>query len=146
MSENINFIPANQLPEADGDNVSVLCVENGELKQKAASGLSGNVNYDIVVRITTAWLEEDGRGYPSATGEILSGSYDAVIQKLNNGIVPIGLCISGGALYGGGGEYKAVEEFFPYQANMLDEFGECIIIDAYEYGFALLPDGTIRLD
>ena len=41
MAENINLIPANELPEAIGEEVSVLCVENGELKQKAASGLGG---------------------------------------------------------------------------------------------------------
>lgn len=32
MSENINFIPANDLPVAEGDEVSVLCLENGEMK------------------------------------------------------------------------------------------------------------------
>lgn len=41
MSENINFIPANQLPEAEGDEVSVLCVEGGELKQKRSKGMTG---------------------------------------------------------------------------------------------------------
>lgn len=42
MSENINFIPANELPVAEGDEVSVLCVENGEMKQKPAKGLGGS--------------------------------------------------------------------------------------------------------
>ena len=34
MIENINFIPANKLPLAEGDEISVLCLEGGELKQK----------------------------------------------------------------------------------------------------------------
>ena len=145
MSENINFIPANKLPEAENYNVSVLCVENGELKQKAASGLSGNVNYDIVVRITTAWLEEDGRGYPSATGEILSGSYDAVIQKLDAGIMPVGLCIEESINWEGNCSYKYVEEFLPVWFNRPREFGEYILIQC-GYAFLLLPDGTVILD
>lgn len=42
MSENINFIPANELPVAEGDEVSVLCVEGGELKQKPGASLGGS--------------------------------------------------------------------------------------------------------
>lgn len=34
MDKNINFIPANELPVTEGDEVFVLCVEGGELKQK----------------------------------------------------------------------------------------------------------------
>jgi hypothetical protein len=37
MAENINFIPANQLPEATGNEVEVLCLENGEMKRKTGS-------------------------------------------------------------------------------------------------------------
>ena len=39
--ENINFISATQLPEAEGDEISVLCLENGEMKQKPAKTLGG---------------------------------------------------------------------------------------------------------
>lgn len=42
MSENINFIPANELPLAEGYEVSVLCVEGGELKQKPGASLGGS--------------------------------------------------------------------------------------------------------
>lgn len=35
--ENVNFIPANQLPVTDSAEVNVLCVENGEMKQKSAN-------------------------------------------------------------------------------------------------------------
>jgi hypothetical protein len=34
MADNINFIPANELPEATSEEVSVLCVEDNELKLK----------------------------------------------------------------------------------------------------------------
>ena len=44
--ENPNFIAANDLPIAEGKNISVLCVENGEMKQKPATGLGGgNICY-----------------------------------------------------------------------------------------------------
>lgn len=42
--ENPNFIAANDLPIAEGENISVLCVENGEMKQKPATGLGGGGN------------------------------------------------------------------------------------------------------
>jgi hypothetical protein len=47
--ENINFISANQLPVAEGDEVSVLCVENGEMKQKPAKGLGGGGGHWVML-------------------------------------------------------------------------------------------------
>ena len=41
MAENINFISAAELPEATGEEISVLCLENGAMKQKPANGLGG---------------------------------------------------------------------------------------------------------
>lgn len=41
MSENREFIAAKDLPTTEAEEVSVLCLENGELKQKAAKGLGG---------------------------------------------------------------------------------------------------------
>lgn len=41
MIENINFIPATELPEAIGDEVSVLCLESGALKQKPVTSIGG---------------------------------------------------------------------------------------------------------
>lgn len=46
MSKNINFIPANELPEAKGDEVSALCVEDGELKQKRVKGMTAPLLLD----------------------------------------------------------------------------------------------------
>ena len=71
--ENINFIPANNLPVAEGDEVSVLCLENGEMKQKPANGLGGG-KADVVIEVT---------GSEDAT--IKSGSYNEVVTKLQNG-------------------------------------------------------------
>ncbi len=72
MAEKIEFIPANELPEADGDEVSVLCLENGEMKQKSGASLGGG-KADLVIQLTD--------GEPS----ISSGSYDAVVAKLQSG-------------------------------------------------------------
>lgn len=38
---NIEFIPANELPTTESNEVDVLCVENGELKRKAGASLGG---------------------------------------------------------------------------------------------------------
>lgn len=45
MSENIEFIAAKDLPEATGDEVSVLCLEGNELKQKPGASLAGACGY-----------------------------------------------------------------------------------------------------
>ena len=51
MTENINFISATELPEATGEEVSVLCLENGEMKQKPGASLGGGV--DAVIDLGT---------------------------------------------------------------------------------------------
>lgn len=45
MSENIEFIAAKDLPEATGSEVSVLCLEGNELKQKPGASLAGGGGY-----------------------------------------------------------------------------------------------------
>ena len=52
MAENINFISATELPEATGEEVSVLCLENGEMKQKPGASLGGTV-VDAVIDLGT---------------------------------------------------------------------------------------------
>lgn len=145
MSENINFIPATELPEAEGDEVSVLCIENGELKQKAASGLGGggNTNYDIVVRIVTTYDTEEDEMY--ATCEIVSGSFDAVVQKLDNGIPPLGLYIVTGQNWDGY-EAKEVDEFLPMWRKYQGKDEPCMCIDTCSFRGYLYPNGTIELD
>lgn len=46
MSEKIEFIPAKDLPVAEGDEVDVLCMENGELKRKEGASIGGGVQPD----------------------------------------------------------------------------------------------------
>lgn len=141
--ENINFIPANELPEAEGDEVSVLCVENGELKQKSASGLGGNTNYDIVVRLVGSWdAEADQR---SATAELMSGSFDAVVQKLDAGIIPVGLAILTGQSWDGV-EIKAVDEFIPSWEKHSDEDEGYLYVDTMYFSGRFYADGTFEFD
>ena len=142
MSENINFIPANELPVAEGDEVSVLCVENGELKQKSASGLGGKTAYDLELRITGAWDADAGN--VTATGEILSGSYDAVLEKLDAGIMPVCLVIECGTFWDGQ-ERKAVFECCPEWLRLPDGL-EGLIFEKMNVGYLLQPDGTILID
>lgn len=137
-----NFIPANQLPMAEGDEVSVLCVENGELKQKAASGLGGKTTYDLEVRITGAWDAETGN--ITATGEILSGSYDAVLEKLDAGIMPSCLVITCGTFWDGQ-EHKGVFECCPSWVSFPDEF-EGLELCSMTRAYLLQPDGTVLMD
>ena len=77
MNENINFISAAELPEATGEEVSVLCLENGEMKQKPGISLGGK-EYDMRIR------------YSSVDGsyKIIDGTYDQVVSKINNYVPP----------------------------------------------------------
>lgn len=52
MAENINFISATELPEATGEEVSVLCLENGEMKQKPANGLGGGGFMEVEITLS----------------------------------------------------------------------------------------------
>lgn len=54
MSENINFIPASELPLAEAKEVDVLCVENGELKRKAGANLGGG---GYIINVPTEELQ-----------------------------------------------------------------------------------------
>ena len=86
MAENINFISATGLPEATGEEVSVLCLENGEMKQKPANGLGGGEKPDMVITVT---------GCSSSTTvnndnyTITEGSLDAVFAAFRAGRYPI---------------------------------------------------------
>lgn len=86
MSENINFIPATELPEAEGDEVSVLCVENGELKQKAASGLGGGGGGALFsVNIN---LGDTNWGNPSSIA--FDRTFEEIVKAMESGMPVIG--------------------------------------------------------
>lgn len=83
MAENINFIPATELPEAIGDDVSVLCVENGEMKQKPGASIGGR---DSLLCRTYA-SEDIVLGTVTGTGEkciVDEEIVRAVLQSINN--------------------------------------------------------------
>lgn len=52
MAENINFISAAELPEATGEEVSVLCLENGEMKQKPGASLGGGGFMEVEITLS----------------------------------------------------------------------------------------------
>lgn len=81
MAENINFIPANELPVAEGDEVSVLCLEGGELKQKPGASLGGS-KPTLTVRVLYQYDEDTDS--TTLEAELVSGSFDAAMQTLNN--------------------------------------------------------------
>lgn len=141
MSENIEFISAANLPEAEGDEVNVLCVENGELKQKAASGLGSTV-YDIVVRFRPSYDESED--YVTVTAEIISGSYNAVMQKLDAGIMPLALVIEDGTIWGNR-QIKVVGEVCPFW-QFRQEYGEHLTFDGMDMSYGLLPSGSVITD
>lgn len=96
MSENINFIPATELPEAIGDDVSVICLENGELKQKPGASIGGD---PLLCRTYTA--EDIVLGEPTGTGEkyiVDEEIVRAVFQSINNKTkMPIICCMPSGS-------------------------------------------------
>lgn len=64
MAENIEFIAANDLPEAEGDEVSVLCLEGGELKQKPGASLGGKMFWFPSNILCTDYKGTGYSGYP----------------------------------------------------------------------------------
>ena len=85
MTENINFISATELPEATGEEVSVLCLENGEMKQKPANGLGGGETPDMVITVT----EYSNTTANNGNYTITEGSVDAVFAAFRAGSYPI---------------------------------------------------------
>lgn len=85
MAENINFISAAELPEATGEEVSVLCLENGEMKQKPANGLGSGEKPDMVITVTGCSNAVANNGNYTIT----EGSVAAVFTAFRAGRYPI---------------------------------------------------------
>lgn len=77
MGENINFIPATDLPVAEGEEVSVLCLENGAMKQKPAKGLGGSsaVVFRFVVHESNGDRQETIEPVPEGTFALLKSMF-----------------------------------------------------------------------
>lgn len=85
MAKNINFISATELPEATGEEVSVLCLENGEMKQKPANGLGGGEKPDMVITVNVMPNIQVSNGNYTIT----EGGVDAVFAAIRAGRYPI---------------------------------------------------------
>lgn len=133
---NIEFIPAKDLPTTEGNEVDVLCVENGELKRKAIS-LGGEPEYDLILRVVGGWDEETGNNIVIEY-EVIQGSYDAVKQKIDNAIEPNVLILEERR----DGDYiqKSVYEAWTMWYSIASEGIEAIYFDGW---FDLLPDNTV---
>lgn len=91
MAENIEFIPANELPVAEGDEVSVLCLENGEMKQKPGASLGGGEKADMVIALTAPSIPKTQTADNTAV-TIESGNLEAVVEALRAGRPPVVKC------------------------------------------------------
>jgi hypothetical protein len=134
---NIEFIPANELPTTEANEVDVLCVENGELKLKAGASLGGDTKYDLILRVVGGQDEETGNNIV-IDYEVIQGSYDAVKQKIDNLIEPNVLILEERR----DSDYteKAVYETFAYWYSIPSEGYEALNFDGW---FDLLPDNTV---
>lgn len=85
MSENINFIPANELPELEAETVDVLAVdpETGEMGKKSVASLGSGGGF-MEVEIV---LSSDNFYSGTAT---FSKTYDEIKAALDSGCFVIG--------------------------------------------------------
>jgi hypothetical protein len=135
---NIEFIPANELPTTEANEVDVLCVENGELKLKAGASLGGgDAEYDLILRVVGGYDEEAGN-QTVIEYEVIQGSYDAVKQKIDNAIEP--KVLISGEFRDGDYIEKVVYETRAFWYSITSEGYEALDFDDY---FDLLPDNTV---
>lgn len=90
MAENIEFIAAKDLPVSEAEEVEVLCLENGELKRKAAKGLSGGGGCVIDL------VESTELNFDAQQSVITTVNYDTFAQKWWDGCPIIVKCKFGG--------------------------------------------------
>ncbi len=134
--ENIEFIPAKDLPAAETNEVDVLCVENGELKRKAIS-LGGDTEYDLILRVVGEYDEESGSDIVIEY-EVIQGDYEAVKQKIDNLIMPKVLLSE--EFQNGDYTTKGVYENGASWYSIASEGIEAINLDCW---LDLLPDNTV---
>jgi hypothetical protein len=92
--KNREFISAANLPVTEAEDVSVLCLENGALKQKPANGLGGNSGgggFDLIM--ASIWRNDINNRVPS----IVNGDYNAIYKKLSNNQICLAAFIMGSA-------------------------------------------------
>lgn len=140
MAENINFIPANNLPVAEGEEVSVLCLENGAMKQKPASGLGGGsaITFRVVIHEVDHSSQTTIEPAPEGTFALLKGMFsggDAIPVFLADQ----GDCTEDGLIVERWNivRHAEVRYVFGIEDAPVSEF---ITIDCYIY---LLPDDRV---
>lgn len=87
----MEFISAKDLPITEAEEIDVLCVENGEMKRKPASGLGGNTKYDFVIKAVENWINIDGDDSGSVESvEFLEGAktYEELKQMYEDSYIP----------------------------------------------------------
>lgn len=149
MAENINFISVTELPEATGEEVSVLCLENGEMKQKPANGLGGGGGVDLELSVPEYTVTKT---YTTDNINIIFGSIESVMQKVNNG-EPVNIVVRTDRSNGPGYVHQQL-----YDVVEVSTYGESIYLcyrnrdmrsfDAgtfrvYTHTLQLSPDGTL---
>ncbi len=140
----IEFISAKDLPTTEAEEVDVLCVEGGELKRKAGASLGGNTEYDLSIRLRSTGFED---GNLIIECELLSGSYDAVYEKITSGVAPKVIAIEDASNMGEltDGEdmpWLSVVDCVPALWVLGDE--SCISAWAYNFQWRIMPDNTIE--
>lgn len=153
MSENIEFIPAKDLPEATGNEVSVVCLENGELKQKPGASLGGG-SYDMKVRIWVEWAEGDNGTHPELKLELLEGDYESALAKINKFEPVIVRTVQDMALEDVPDDTVDNMDIFQRKATS-DSYAqwvrnpdgeEFLYVHDLEMGFIIFPDNTVERD
>ena len=127
--ENINFIPATKLPVAEGEQVDVLCLENGEMKRKPADGLGGGGSAAVII----CYDDETGESIatPNAFATIMVGFTNA-----------IGIPLIAYKRYSGE-EYSAYTIFSIWTGGNDDGLGRYVQVGVDGRVFRIFEDGTV---
>lgn len=127
------FISAASLPEATGDEVSVLCVENGALKQKAAKGLGGG---GIIVMFDSDTF--DGSSY--AILSIPEDFYETLSEMWDSGMITSNICVYSRYNYDGDAGIMAQ----PFKKLAKED--NIFVVECGYYRLYAAPDGTTSVE
>lgn len=149
MSENINFISAVDLPEAEGNDLKFLCLENGEMKQKDTAGMGLDV--DVFANITVLSRDDDDWSIELTVSDEKVPSYAKLKEMLLSGRTP--KC--GGLVTVVPWEELGSSHFYAIQsscgafalAEAGDDFPETIYASLwvdFEIAVAITPDNSVE--
>ena len=139
--ENREFISAANLPEAEGSDVSVLVLENGELKQKHG-GIGGGLTEDSVDIVIDFVQPYDGD--PVVT--LVKGSYNDVVEKIDNKTPVTAIVYTDFEFNDGGGQVRRKSvDCYTFVSSMELYYENLRVVEVSTwYGlFCILPDNTV---